>query len=120
MKISDLRPCAVCKGKLPPMWYVIRFSMAFLDRASASQVLGLSEMFGGHLALAEVFAPSPETVVVGMDRDPNLMTEVFICQACFLDKHINLAILSEAARPSLQQGATPQANTKRIRNEERQ
>jgi hypothetical protein len=98
VKLSELKPCAVCKGPLPPIWYVLRMSMAFLDRKNTNAVLGLNQIFGGDaLHLAEAFAPgAEEAVVVGMDQDKELMREFHICQNCYLMKRIGLAEISEA------------------------
>lgn len=70
MKLSELKPCAVCKGKITPMWYVVRFSMAMLKPQAANGVMGLMQMLGGSLALAEAMAPEPDCVVVMGDKEP--------------------------------------------------
>jgi hypothetical protein len=98
MKLSELKPCAVCKGKIAPFWYVVRFSMAMISPHAANGVMGLTQMFGGNLALAEAMAPEPDCVKVLGDEEPDLMTEVNICQECFLMKPLNMALLMESAR----------------------
>ena len=97
MKLSELRPCAVCHGKLVPIWQVIRVSMAALDRRNAQRVLGMTQFFDGNLALAEAITSSDDCVMVLGDKDPSMMTEFNICQTCFLKGPINLAELVEAA-----------------------
>ena len=62
---------------------------------AGNQVLGLTQMFGGNLALAEVMAPDSDCVLIMGDKEPSLMTEMHICQECVLMKAIELAILME-------------------------
>ena len=98
MKLSQLRPCASCKGKLAPVWYVIRVSQAMLKPCATNQVLGLAQMFGGSLSLAETMAPESDCVLVMGDQEPSLMTEIHVCQECFLMGKIELPVMMENAR----------------------
>jgi hypothetical protein len=100
MKLSELKPCAICKGKITPMWYVLRFSQAMINPKAGNQVLGMAQYFGGisALHLAEAMSPEPDCVMIFGDADKNLMTEVHICQECFLMKSVNMAMLMESAR----------------------
>lgn len=103
MKISDLKPCAVCKGKIVPIWYVIRISQAILNPGAARSTLGLVQHFGGiekagALAIAEAMSPEPDCVMIFGDKDAGLMTEIFVCQKCFLHEPLDMAVLMEAAR----------------------
>jgi len=94
MKLSELRPCDVCGGKLAPNFYVLRMSIALISSTPTNQVLGLAQYFRGNLGLAEVFAPeSDQAVVVAMDEKEHkgLMQEFFVCAACYL----NLICLAE-------------------------
>jgi len=59
--------------------------------------MGLMQMFGGNLALAEAMSPEPDCVMVMGDEEPSLMTELFICQECFLAKPVELALIVEKA-----------------------
>jgi hypothetical protein len=103
VKLSDLKPCAVCGGPLPPIWRVVRVSLAALDREATNGVLGVSQMMGGlhvpgALAIAEALAPaSDQAVMVLGDKDKSMMDEFNICQGCFLTKPIDLALLQERA-----------------------
>ena len=97
MKLSELKPCAVCKGKIAPIWYVVRISQAMLKPQATNQVMGLMQMFGGNLAVAEAMAPDTDCVMVMGDEEPSLMTEINICQNCFLHGSLDLVILTEAA-----------------------
>lgn len=97
MKLSEMRPCAVCGGKLTPFWYVARISQAMLNPRAANETLGLMQMFGGNLALAEVMGSRPDCVMIMGDAEPSLMTELHICQECFLMKPLDMGILLEKA-----------------------
>ncbi len=98
MKLSELKPCAVCHGKIVPTWYVVRISQAILKPNAANETLGLMQMFGGSLALAEAMSSHSDCVAVFGDEDKNLMTEVNVCQNCFLMKPLNMAMLIEATK----------------------
>lgn len=99
MKLSELKPCAVCKGKIAPMWYVVRISQALLNVRAANQVLGMHQFFGRQsFALAELMSPEPDCVTIVGDKEPSLITEIHICQECFLMKPLNMALLMESAR----------------------
>lgn len=94
MKLSDLRPCDNCGGKIAPAFYVVRISQAFIMPA-ARQTLGLMEMFHGNLGLAEVFTPDPDAVKVVGDEEKSLMTELLLCQNCRLMGKVDLVVLGE-------------------------
>jgi len=97
MKLSQLRPCDVCGGKIAPSFYVVRTSIALFKPQATQQTLGLAQYFGGNLGLAEIFSPDEDAVVVAMDNEEHkeLMSEFFICQNCYLTKPIDLALLAE-------------------------
>lgn len=101
MKLSDLRPCDNCGGSFKGgMFQVIRMSLAFVNPTAAQQVLGLTQYFGGALGIAEAMAPEPNAVVIGMDKERQTMTEVFLCHDCF-SKPLNYAILAEKVNDRL-------------------
>ena len=79
MKLSDVRPCDVCGGKVSPLFYVLRVSQAIFNAQAANEVLGLTTMVGGSLDLAEAMAPQPEVIMVLGDEVPALMTEFVVC-----------------------------------------
>ena len=97
MKLSEMRPCAKCHGKVAPIWYVLRVSQAMINPRAGNQVLGMMQMLGGNLALAETIAPEPDCVLVMGDKEPALMTELNLCQGCFMEGGIDLALLMEAS-----------------------
>lgn len=99
MKLSELRPCDACGGKLKSDmaagFYVVRFSLAIFKPQAVNQVLGLTQMFGGALGLAEAMAPESDVVIVAGDQEPQLMNELLVCMDCFLMKPLDIAILGE-------------------------
>ncbi len=85
MKLSELKPCDHCGGPLPPSWWIVRVSQAMLDREATQETLGLMQMLGGSLAIAEAMgARSEEAVLVMGDKVTGLWTEIFLCQDCAL------------------------------------
>lgn len=101
MKLSELKPCAACKGKLVPIWYVVRVTQAMVNASVANEVLSLVMRFGANdagLAVAEAMAPEPDCVMILGDKEKALMTELHICQSCFIDKFSDLAVLVEKER----------------------
>jgi hypothetical protein len=100
MKLSELRPCDQCGGKLAPSFYVLRLSIALISPTATNQVLGLAQYFQGNLGLAEVFAPNDNAVAVAMDEKEHtgLMQEFFVCTTCYMAP-ICLAELVEKRNP---------------------
>lgn len=98
MKLSELKPCAACGGRIAPLWYVLRFTQAMVMPHATHQTLGLVQYFNGNLALAEAMSPEPDCVKVLGDEEPSLMREVHVCQKCFLEKSLYLAVLMEEAK----------------------
>lgn len=103
MKLSELKPCAVCRGVITPIWYVLRISQAMLKPQAANGVLGLAQMYGGiaapgALRIAEAMAPEPDCVMIFGDKEPSMMTELNVCQPCFLGRLIEVALLMEESR----------------------
>jgi hypothetical protein len=70
-----------------------------LNERATRGVLGVHQILGGSaqtLGIAEAMAPAAgDAVTVGMDKNPELMTELHICQECYMMKSINLALLCE-------------------------
>jgi hypothetical protein len=115
MKLSELKPCALCGGPLlrPPCgtWYVLRVTQAMVNPAAARQVLGLTTMLWGALGLAEAFAPEPEeAVMVFGDKDRHLMTELHVCFDCWVGKLSVLGMAVEKAGEAKSQGGEKAAN----------
>jgi hypothetical protein len=96
MKLSELRPCDKCGGSINPIFHVVRYSPAIVSQQAARETLGLSQMFGGHLGLAEVMTSKPDAVSVAMDdkEHAELGVEIFLCNDCYCGE-VNLAALAE-------------------------
>jgi hypothetical protein len=93
MKLSEARPCDSCGGFISPVFYVVRSSLAIISPTAGRQVGGLTLMFGS-LALAESMAPDDDVIKIAGDEDPKLMTEIYLCQDCYMSP-INLAEIVE-------------------------
>lgn len=101
MKLSELRPCDKCGGRIEPSFYVVEFSLALIGGRACREVFGMATILGGLHALrvAEALAPHPEhAVIVVGDEDPSLKVQLLICSTCFFDGAIDLAMLWEAVR----------------------
>ena len=97
MKVSELRPCDNCGGKIAPVFTVVRFSQALINAEAVNQFIGIHRFFGGRAgpALVANFAPaSDDAALIFGDKDKALETELLICQDCFTGE-INLAMLME-------------------------
>ena len=57
MKISELKPCENCGGKIAPVFYRVTVEQIAVDGNAVARMLGLSAMLNGSLGVAEVFAP---------------------------------------------------------------
>lgn len=115
MKLSELKPCGVCQGKLVPVWYVLRISQAMLKPHVANSVLGLAQHFGGIqkpgvLAIAEAMAPEANCVTIFGDVSPELMIEIHICQECVLLRKVDLGMLLEKQREVSKDAETVQTS----------
>lgn len=94
MKLSELRPCDNCGEPIGQIFYEVRTSIVMVNARTANQMLGLTQMLGGSLALAEAMGAEPDCVVVGGEFDPELFTHLLMCQDCFI-KPIGLAAIVE-------------------------
>jgi len=104
MKLSDLHVCDSCGGAVGMQFYVVRVSLAIVMAREANQVLGLAQMLGGRLGLAEVFAPDDNAVMVFGDEDKSLMDELLICMNC-LQRDVHLAQMLDRRTPAKEDGA---------------
>lgn len=103
MKLSQIRPCDNCRGKIAPVFYVFRISQAIFT-PEANRTLAMMQYLGGNVELGELFAPgSDDAVVVMGDKEKELMLELFICQQCFLKGPLDLAILWERRHEEIEQ-----------------
>lgn len=54
MKLSELKPCEVCGGPVAPFIHVVTVTRHFIKPQETNQALGITQMLGGSLELAEV------------------------------------------------------------------
>jgi len=103
MKLSELRPCDKCGGRIIDgerrFFFVVRVSQAMVNEKAMRSTGGLLQMFGGienpgALGVAEVFSPDDEVVRVLSDEASEAQTELFLCMEC-LGKDLNLMALTE-------------------------
>lgn len=76
MKLSEMKPCAKCGGKIAPIIYRVTVERHFVNVQAVNTTLGLTQMFNGNLALAEVMTSQPDATQL---VDTN--TALF-CQDC--------------------------------------
>jgi len=81
MKLSDLRPCFFCSGRVTPIVIEIKASRHFIRPIEANQALGLAQYFQGNLALAEAFTGHADVTV---QIEPEV--SVLACGDCFAEK----------------------------------
>ncbi len=98
MKISELRPCIVCGGNIVPLFYLVRISAAIVLPKAAHQIIELTEIMGGMenrgaLHVAESLAPDADCVKILGDEEPELLTQLCVCQECFTTKAPSLSSL---------------------------
>lgn len=101
IKLSEIRPCDFCGGKIAPQFYVLDIKFAMFGRGT-SEVLGLVHGFGFPLGLAESFAPRAEEAIV-VAEDPAMNHRLFICQKCYLEgSSRSLAEVAEITRSKVE------------------
>lgn len=95
MKLSEIRPCDSCNGKIAPIFYVIEVKRAFFSERNVNSVLGTNQIFGGRsLALAEAMASGADEAII-VSEEESLNDILFICQDCFLKCSLDLAVIVE-------------------------
>lgn len=101
MRLSELKPCAACNGKLVRpgviQWYVLRMSTALVKPQAFNQVAGLTQMFHGALGIAEAMAPDADVVaIIGDDPRSGGWMELHVCFDCYVSKFGLLCGLMES------------------------
>ena len=94
MKLSEIRPCDNCGGKIAPAFYIVKTSLVMFNPQETNQVLGMTQYFGGALGLAEAMAPEADVVKIAGDEQERLWDKIFICMDCFC-KGFNIAQIIE-------------------------
>ena len=87
MKLSRLRACDSCSGPIVrpgrPQLHRIVVDDGFVLGTAANQVLGMTQVFQGSLALAEAMVPDPEVVKFLSEADVGALTELLFCADCY-------------------------------------
>jgi hypothetical protein len=105
LKLSELRPCDNCDGKIAPIFNVVEVKMAVFNTQSINSTLGLAQMFGGiqrpgAFALAECMSPGGDDAVSILE-ERDAITQLFLCQNCMCS-HLNLAAVAEKRNNQLE------------------
>lgn len=84
MKLSELKPCDICKGegkngKLEPIFFTLHITRHLVDMQAANTTLALTSMYGGSVAMAEAMTPTPEAT---QEVDA---AALIVCHDCFLE-----------------------------------
>ena len=108
MKLSELRPCDSCGGKIAPVFRIVTCDLAAINPSEANRVLGMNQFFGGHaLGLAEVFSGrDPVKLASEEAATESLQQRLFLCMDCWC-KPICLAELSERQAESAEKKESP-------------
>jgi len=98
-RILDLRPCDNCNGPVNTLFQVVRFSVAVVNVAAVNELFGMNQFFQGKASAGllenfTTFGDSGFTIAMDKPESKVLMTELYICQSCFL-KPLDLQLLSE-------------------------
>ncbi|MGD9850144.1 MAG: hypothetical protein AB7T38_02635 [Nitrospirales bacterium] len=81
MELKELKPCDLCGGPINPFFFKLTAQQFMLDQQAIQRNMGLMQMMGGSLELANVFSPSS-----AMEKPLTTVHEVLLCQACFLGR----------------------------------
>lgn len=99
-KLTDLRACDNCTGPVGHIFYVVRVSHAVVNQRAVQEMAGMHQFFGGRagLGLIENFAPAMAngfTVAMDEPEFKELMSEAFVCNVCYMEKPLDMALLFE-------------------------
>lgn len=105
--LKDLRPCDFCGQPLTrsimgdginnsPMFYQIEIKTVILNAGAINEQLGLAQMLGGSMRLAEVMGARGGEAAQVLE-EPDAVTKLFQCQVCNMNakKSISLAEVAE-------------------------
>ena len=98
MKLTKLRPCDKCGGAVYPQFYVLKFSLAFINPDSVNKMMGMAQFLGGGengMSLASVFTDTHDAVKIAGKEDKALWNELYVCQNCMIEHYADLMILAE-------------------------
>lgn len=101
MTLRQLKPCDKCGGHIGSGSYVLRMSLLIVNANALNATGGIAQMLGGGPSgwgIAEALSPDTNYVIVAGDEEPELMTELVLCQQCVLGGSVDLASLLEHVR----------------------
>lgn len=81
MKLSELKACETCGGKLLPFFYVLKVEVGVFNIARCNRIVNDSKELGS-LPLAEAVAPDADKAISVVPTE----TTVMICRRCGADK----------------------------------
>lgn len=85
MRINDLQPCALCGGKIAPLFYEVTIQQHMIDAREVNKLTGLNAMLGGKAeswAIAQSLSPVTEVTI------PLANKTAILCQECAFGKHV--------------------------------
>ena len=92
MKANEIHPCDGCGQSLCKhgmmSFTVVRASTAVIDRQAFNTTMGLNQMFGGAMDLAEVMSPDPEIVKIVGDQRGQKWNQYLLCLDCYSHKSL--------------------------------
>lgn len=74
---ADLKPCAVCGGKLGMLFWVFDERVAAINEQRANALMGTVQILGGNLVIAQAMT---YTSVAEMSSEPT--SRRFLCNEC--------------------------------------
>jgi len=87
IKLSELRACDSCGGKLAPFFQHIQIRHAIFNSRNVNAVLGTMQIWSQSsmqaLKVAEALAPGADDAVEVLDESETT-TELFLCNECLL------------------------------------
>jgi hypothetical protein len=103
LKLSELRPCDACGGQITPFFQHIQIRHAIFNARNVNATIGIMHGWGRTLAdrdamqalnVAEALSPGADAAVEVLD-EPDATTTLFICNECYLNKPLDLAMIAE-------------------------
>lgn len=98
IKLSELRPCDNCGGRIAPIFHHVQIRHAIINPRNANSVLGMMLMCGWgqsgqSLAVAEAMAPGADNAAEVLS-EPDATVTLYLCPKC-VSEDVNLAVLME-------------------------
>ena len=98
-KLSQIRPCDFCGGKIAPIFFVVQVKHAAFNARACNQTLALAQGFGLGLGIAEAMGARADEAVVVLEEG---CTELFVCNNCYCKGPLDISRAAEAVREKLE------------------